>query len=195
MRPRPRLRASGGGGGGSSAPELSSRPQPAALRREPVAQPARRERINSGRIMINASTPPAGGGGGRRGAAGGRAGRTAASLLTGFIPSSAARTGLGRGPGGAPRAGSRWGLTAAARAPSARAPVAVAARCRSREGSLRASGATSLSPKPIRAQGFLTGLLLSEAPWIPSHPGCLNLWCTGLGVVSNGGLSKQQLGF
>lgn len=154
MRPRPRLRASGGGGGGSSAPELSSRPQPAALRREPVAQPARRERINSGRIMINASTPPAGGGGGRRGAAGGRAGRTAASLLTGFIPSSAARTGLGRGPGGAPRAGSRWGLTAAARAPSARAPVAVAGVRRQRgAGRVRARSGPAAPPacRPSRS--------------------------------------------
>lgn len=51
----------------AAAPRLRSSPHALSphLRREPVAQPARRERINSGRIMINASTPPAGGGGGR----------------------------------------------------------------------------------------------------------------------------------
>lgn len=129
----------------------------------------------------------------------GRQGRAHGSLRShGVHPQFRRPNGAGQGAGGRPSRGQPLGFNGRGSRPLSpragrcgRGPQA--ARCRSREGSLRASGATSLSPKPapIRARGFLTVLLLWEAPWIPSHPGCLNLGCTGLGVVSNGGLSKQ----
>lgn len=56
---------------GAEGPALSSLPHPAALRLEPVAQPAPHKCINSSHIMINSSVPVTRGGGTRRGAGAG----------------------------------------------------------------------------------------------------------------------------
>lgn len=56
---------------GAEGPALSSLPHPAALRLEPLAQPAPQKCINSNHIMINSSVPVTRGGGTRRGAGAG----------------------------------------------------------------------------------------------------------------------------
>lgn len=72
---RRRLPAGAEGSGaersGAEGPALSSRLHPAALRLEPVAQPAPHKCINSSHIMINSSVPVTRGGGTRRGAGAG----------------------------------------------------------------------------------------------------------------------------
>jgi len=126
---------------GAAGPALSSLAHLAALRLEPVAQPAPRKRTNRSHSVINSSVPGTGGGGRRRGA--GAAARTGASLPPDFTPRRRAPPAR-RGGEAAPSAQ----LAAAARALPGLRELGVLWAC---DRAIRPRPPAPLAPRPARS--------------------------------------------